>query len=84
MFSTELNYFIANQDELVKKHRGKVLVIKGKRLLGVYPTALKEYLATKADHEPGSFMLQPCEPGPDAYTVTIASSLSLTPLSARV
>jgi len=75
MFSTELEYFIANQDEFVKKYRGKVLAIKGARVLGAYRTALEAYTATLAKHEPGSFMLQPCEPGPGAYTVTIASSL---------
>lgn len=74
MFSEELEYFISNQESLVEKHRGKILAIKGRKVLGVYSTALEAYFATQKEHELGSFMIQPCEPGPDAYTVTIASA----------
>ena len=77
MFNDELQYFILNQNDLVSKYRGNFLVIKKNNLLGVYPTALDAYLVTKKDHELGSFMIQPCEPGSDAYTVTIAPN-SLT------
>jgi len=74
MFAEELEYFITNQRELVSKHRGKILVLKGKRVIGVYPTALEAYLETQKEHKLGSFMIQPCEPGVGAYTVTIAST----------
>jgi hypothetical protein len=68
----ELEFFIAHQDELVKKHEGKLLVIKGEKVIGVYEQgeelhALRE---TSKDHEPGTFMLQRCLPGPEAYTIT--------------
>jgi hypothetical protein len=76
MFSEELQYFIDHQDELVRKYRGKVLAIKGQRVLGAYASALKAYLATQAKHEPGTFMLQPCEPGPEAYTITLTPSIA--------
>jgi len=75
MFSEELDFFIANQDELVKEHRGKFLAIKGREILGVYSSAIEAYQATRVNHELGSFMIQPCEAGVDAYTVTIASSV---------
>ena len=71
MFDTELSFFIANQDDLVKKHRGKVLVIRGERVEGVYENAMTAYLAAMEQFDPGTFALQPCEPGPGAYTVTI-------------
>ena len=73
MFDTELAFFIAHQDELVKEHKGKALVIRGEHLVGAYATALEAYLTAKEQFPLGTFMIQPCEPGPDAYTVTISS-----------
>ena len=74
MFDEELEYFISNQEELVREHGGKFLIIKGKAIVGVHSSALKAYLAAIKSHEPGSFMVQRCIPGPGAYTVTIASA----------
>ncbi len=74
MFDRELEYFIAHQDELVAQHRGKVLVLRGETVDGAYDSALEAYLDAQRRFSPGSFMLQPCEPGPGAYSVTIASA----------
>lgn len=74
MFERELEYFISNQNELVKSYRGKVLVIRGQEIVGVYDTPLAAYIEAQKEHPLGSFMIQPCEPGPEAYTVTINSS----------
>ncbi len=80
MFQTELQYFIDHQDELVAQYRGRVLAIQGQQILGIYRSALEAYLETLKTQAPGSFMLQPCEPGPEAYTVTITTDLfSATP-----
>lgn len=73
MFKDELEYFVAHQSELVEKYEGKVLVIKGNELLGVYNSALQAYTETQKQHKPGTFMIQPCQPGPQAYTVTITA-----------
>lgn len=71
MFAEELNFFIRNQDELVRKYLGKALVIKGNELYAVYDTALEAYVRLERDHELGKAMIQLCEPGPEAYTATI-------------
>jgi hypothetical protein len=71
MFDTELKFFISHQDELVQQYRGQTLVIRGESVVGVYPTPLKAYLAAQERFELGTFMIQRCEPGPEAYTVTI-------------
>lgn len=71
MFQTELNYFIAHQDELVRKHRGQVLVLRGEAVEGVYPTTLSAYIEGQKKFPLGTFMIQACEPGEDAYTSTI-------------
>ncbi len=71
MFDKELAFFVAYQDELVAKHRGKVLVIRGERIEGAYDSALAAYVSAGKQFPLGTFMLQPCEPGSGAYTVTI-------------
>jgi hypothetical protein len=73
MFDKELTFFQKNQDDLVKKYNGKTLVIKDNSVIGAYDTPLIAYQEATKTHKPGSFMLQPCKPGPDAYTVTISS-----------
>lgn len=71
LFEQELTFFIKNQEQLVKEHEGRVLAIKGSEILGVYDTPLEAYLETQREHPLGTFMLQECSPGPDAYTLTI-------------
>lgn len=73
MFEKELQYFIANQDALVSQHHGKVLTLRGEEVVAVHSTVLEAYLDGMAKFTPGTFMLQRCEPGPDAYTVTIST-----------
>lgn len=71
MFKPELDYFIAHQEELVRQHGGKVLVLRGAEVVAVCETPLAAYLTAQQRYQPGTFMIQPCEPGPGAYTVTI-------------
>lgn len=73
MFETELAFFIAHQDELVAKHDGQILVIRGERVEGAYPSALAAFVEAQKRFAAGTYMLQPCRPGPEAYTVTISS-----------
>jgi len=74
VFEKELAFFIENQQELVKKHLGKILVISGPKIIGVYTTELEAYVETQKKYPLGSFMLQPCLPGPEAYTTTVTST----------
>lgn len=71
MFSEELDFFIKNQDGLVKQYVGKALVIQGQKLCAVYNSALEAYLQVQRDQQLGKVMIQMCLPGPDAYTTTI-------------
>ena len=73
MLTRELDFFITNQDSLVSQYRGRVIVIREQRVVGVYQTALEAYTEAQKTYELGTFMIQPCEPGPQAYTVTISS-----------
>lgn len=73
MFEKELEFFQKNQDRLVEKHAGMVLVIKENEVVGAYPTALAAFIEASKVYEAGTFMIQPCQAGIDAYTVTIST-----------
>ena len=72
-FQKELDFFRSHQDELARKYLGRVIVIKGEEVLGDYDNPLSAYLESKKTHAPGTFMIQPCAVGEEAYTVTIAT-----------
>jgi len=74
MFEEELEFFKEHQAELVEKFDGKFLVIKGNEVLGAYDSTIDALNAGVKKNELGSFMIQPCEPGPGAYTVLIGAS----------
>jgi hypothetical protein len=71
MFKEEFDFFIRNQDRLVKQHPGKALAIQGEDVLGVYDSPLEAYLEMQRKRQLGKVMIQVCVPGPEAYTVTI-------------
>jgi hypothetical protein len=73
MLEKELQFFIDNQERLVKEHRGKTLVIRGEEVVAVYDSPLEAYTEAMKKYDPGTFMIQPCNEGSDAYTVTITS-----------
>ena len=77
MFERELQYFKDNQAELVSRYNGQILVLMGDKVVGVYPSALQAYLDASEKYKPGSYMIQKCEPGEDAYTVTLSSALAV-------
>jgi len=72
-FHDELAFFIKHQEDLVARHLGKALVIRGHQVVGAYDSPIAAYLAAVKEFAPGTFMIQPCEPGPSAYTITISS-----------
>jgi hypothetical protein len=74
VFDAELQYFKDHQEDLVKRFKGTVLVIRGREVVGAFPTALEAFMSASTQYPAGSYMLQPCEPGSGAYTVTVAMS----------
>lgn len=72
----DFNYYLDNQDELIKKHNGKFIVIKNQKVLGSYDSEVEAIEETTRDHELGTFLIQKCEPGSDSYTQTYHSRVS--------
>lgn len=69
----EFEYYLEHQDELVEKYNGKFIVIKDCNVIGVFESELEAVEETAKQHELGSFLVQKCEPGSEAYTQTYHS-----------
>ncbi len=73
MLEKEFQYYLDHQIELVEKYNGKVLVIIGEDVVGVYDTELQAYFDSVIKYEPGTFLIQKCTPGDESYTQTFHS-----------
>lgn len=69
MLRDEFHYFIEHQDELVALYKGQYIVIKDLQVIGQYVTFWEAYVKTQEEHLLGTFIIQKCDPGPEAYTV---------------
>ncbi|MFN8395040.1 MAG: hypothetical protein U0176_10365 [Bacteroidia bacterium] len=61
-------YYVAHQDELVRLYNGKVIVMKDE-VVGVFENEHDAYWDSVRRFEPGTFMIQLCTPGREAYTI---------------
>jgi hypothetical protein len=66
---SEFLYYLAHQDELVEKYNGKVIILVNHEVVGAYPTYGEAHLEAIKKYKAGTFILQLCTPGPDAYTI---------------
>ncbi len=73
MLEKEFKYYLANQDELLKKYSGKIIVIKGEKVIGVYNSELEALSETRKEHELGTFLIQKCSAGNNDFTETYHS-----------
>jgi hypothetical protein len=69
----DLQWFIANQDQLVKQCNGKTLIIRNQAVVGVLDVELDAYLDARRRFAPGTFSIQECIAGEEAYTSYIYS-----------
>ncbi|MEQ8336582.1 MAG: hypothetical protein RIA62_04520 [Cyclobacteriaceae bacterium] len=76
MLEKEFQYYLDNQEELVKKYSGKFLVIKDNSVIGVFDSEEAAFFETEKSHEPGTFLIQLCEPGEGSYTQSFHSRVS--------
>lgn len=76
MLEKEFQYYLDNQDELVQMYNGKFLVIKNQKVIASYDSEEDAYFESQKEHELGTFLIQKCTPGNDAYTQTFHSRVS--------
>jgi len=74
----EFKYYIKNQDELVKQYNNKYIVIKNKKVIGVYNSEIEAIHKTSENEPLGTFLVQKCEPGKESYTQTYHSRVVFT------
>jgi len=68
MIKSDFEYYIANQEEIVKDHLGEFVVIKDSAIVGYYEKELKAF-ESMVGNELGSFIVKKCQqPGTDIVT----------------
>lgn len=80
MLDKEFKYYITHQDDLVKSHYGRFIIIKGEKVLGDFGGEVEAILHGKNElHlKMGTFLVQQCLPGKENYTNFISSALMIT------
>lgn len=53
----EYEYYLAHKDELLRQYEGRLVVIKGEEVLGVYDDDMEAIEATTKTHRLGTFMV---------------------------
>ena len=76
LLDKEFSFYLANQEEMVAKYDGRVVVIKGCEVLGAYDSELAAYTETIRDYEEGTFLIQRVSEGEEAYTATFNSRVA--------
>ena len=69
----EFDYYLRHQNEIVKEHNGKFVVIKDCAVIGAYDDEIKAIDTTKQEHEIGTFLVQYVSAGDTAYTQSFHS-----------
>jgi hypothetical protein len=68
MLDKEFKYYLKNQSQLVEKYNGKYIVIKNNQVIGAYNSHKEAFSETIKSHKLGTFLIQLCTPGSEAYT----------------
>jgi hypothetical protein len=75
MLEKEFKYYLENQQELVKKYNGKYLVIRDNDVIGAYDKESDALFKSEEKYPLGTFLIQKCTPGDEAYTQTFHSKV---------
>ena len=67
------NYYLSNQTELVKQYNGKHIVLVDNTVVGAFDSMDEAYGFAESNYELGTFLIQLCTPGDEAYTQTFHS-----------
>jgi hypothetical protein len=73
MLKELFTWYLSNQDRLVKKYNGKYLAISGNKVVGSYDSDWQAVSETEKKHPLGTFIVQKCTPGTEAYTINCFS-----------
>lgn len=68
MLKEEFQYYLDNQQKFVEQYNGKVIVLKDKKVIGVYTSENEALFQTQKKYKVGTFLIQKCSEGDAAYT----------------
>jgi hypothetical protein len=74
----DFRYYIEHQKEMLEKYAGKVVAIKGQKVLGVFDSELEAIAQTQKEHKLGTFLVQRIEPGTSGHTQTFHSRVAFS------
>ena len=74
----EFQFYLDNQDEMVEKYDGKVVIVKDSEILGTFEDEVSAFTEAIKRHERGTFLIQRVSRGSEAYTATF-STPGITP-----
>jgi Family of unknown function (DUF5678) len=67
----EFHWYLANQNELVKRYRGRYLAIAGQKVIGDFNTIGDAYQTTIRTCKPGTFIIKFCIPAQEERPLII-------------
>lgn len=73
MLEKEFQYYIDNQNKLLKTYNGRFIAIVGEHVVGDYDSFEQAIDETMKEYELGTFLIQECIEGEKAYTQTFHS-----------
>ncbi|MCH8157849.1 MAG: hypothetical protein IID18_08910 [Nitrospinae bacterium] len=76
MLEKEFQWYLDNQEELVKKYDGKFIVIKNCKVINDYDDIGIAVEETSKTYEQGTFLVQKCTSGDQDYTATFHSRVA--------
>ncbi len=60
LLKKEYDFYKENENQFIKKYKGKFIVIKNKEVLGVYDSKIDAYVKTQEEHKVGTFLIHQC------------------------
>jgi len=76
MLQNLFQWYLDNQNKIVKKYNGKYIVIKDNSIVGSYNSDIEALLDSEKKYEIGTFLIQRCSPGTEAYTQNFSSRVN--------
>ena len=76
MLYKEFQYYLDNQNNLVKKYDGYYIVIVGEKVVGDYDDYSRALSHSLEKYEMGTFLVQKCSLGDKDYTFTFHSRVA--------
>ncbi|MDR1974996.1 MAG: DUF5678 domain-containing protein [Bacteroidales bacterium] len=75
MLNKEFKFYLDHQDELLKKYEGRFIGIVGEDVVGDYDDFEQAVFDLESKYKLGTFLVQECTAGEDAYTQTFHSKV---------